>query len=126
MSYKVTIEGYEKLQAANRKLLAAVKPNGALGAANLFVTKSMQRGVESRVHVDTGTYKSSILADFAGTVGRVYVAANRNPKGGGLASVYAKYEEGRGGSHAAFANTARQDGQRVAQEGVQLIIEALP
>lgn len=126
MSFKAVVEGYEELQAANRKLLAAVRPEGALGAANLYATKSMLRGVEGRVHTDTGTYKASLRAEFTGLVGRVYVAPNRNPKSGAIASMYAKHEEARGGSHAAFANTARQDEQRVAQEATQLIVGALP
>lgn len=126
MSFKVAIEGYQELQAANRKLLAAVRPQGALGAANLYATKSMLRGVESRAHSDTGTYQASIRAEFNGLTGRVYVAPNRNPKSGGIAAAYARFEEARGGSHAAFANTAKQDEQRAAQEGVQLIIGALP
>jgi len=126
VSFSAVVKGYEELQAANRKLLAAVQPQGALGAANLYATKSMLRGVEGRVHTDTGTYKASLRAEFTGLVGRVYVAPNRNPKSGAIASMYARHEEARGGSHAAFANTAKQDEQRVAQEGVQLIIGALP
>ena len=32
---KAVVKGYEQLQQANAKLLSAVKPTGALGAANL-------------------------------------------------------------------------------------------
>ena len=123
---KTVVKGYEQLQAANLKLLSAVKPTGALGAANLYATKSMLRGVIGRAHADTGTYKSSMRAEFNGLTGRVYVAPNRNPKSGGIAAIYGKYEEARGGSHAAFANTASQDEAKAAQDGIQIIVGALP
>ncbi|MFA9204999.1 MAG: hypothetical protein ACEQSH_00940 [Bacteroidia bacterium] len=124
--YSATIKGYAEIQEANRKLVYATKPQGAFGAANKYATLQLMRGVRVRAHVDTGTYRSSISAEFNGLYGRVYVAPNRNPKGGGLASVYGAYEEARGGGHAAFANATSQDGDRAAQAGIQIMIEALP
>ena len=124
--YSATIEGYEKIQEAQRKLVYEMKPSGAFGRANQYATLQLMRAVRVRAHVDTGTYRSSIAAEFDGLYGRVYVASNRNPKSGQAASVYAPYEEARGGSHAAFAQAQAQEGQRAMQEGTQILIQALP
>ena len=85
------------------------------------------RAVRVRAHVDTGTYRSSIQAEFDGLFGRVYVANNRNPKTGKSAAVYGKFEEARGGSHAAFANAANSvDAKQAGQDGIEILINALP
>lgn len=125
--YSVTVKGYEELQEASRKLVYAMNPAGAMGQANRYATLQLMRAVRVRAHVDTGTYRSSIQAEFDGLHGRVYVADNRNPKSGQSAAVYGKHEEARGGSHAAFANAAAsQDANAAAQEGIQIIIGGLP
>jgi len=120
------VKGYEQLQAANRKLIAAVQPGGALGKAIVYGTQQLQQGVAERAHRNTGTYASSQMADVQGLVGHVYTASNRNPKSGQAASVYGPYEEARGGSHAAYGNTVRSDAPGVMAEAVKLVIEALP
>jgi hypothetical protein len=126
MALSATVLGYQEVQEAARKLVYATKPQGAFGRANQQATLALMRGVRARAHRDTGTYAASIVAEFDGLFGRVYVAPNANPKSGQLASVYGAYEEARGGSHAAFANAYEQDGQRASQEGIQIVIEALP
>ena len=126
MPNSVTVQGYEQLQEATRKLVYEMKPQGAFGAANKYATLQLMRGARVRAHVDTGTYRSSISASFDGLYGRVYVAANRNPKSGQSASVYGPHEEARGGSHAAFAGAMAQDGARAIQDGTEILIRALP
>ena len=120
------VKGYEQLQAANRALIAAMQPGGALGQAIVYGTQKMQEGVASRAHRDTGTYAASQTARVQGLVGHVYTAANRNPKGGALASVYGPIEEARGGSHAAYATTVKSDAPSVMAEAVKLVIADLP
>lgn len=126
-SYSVTVKGYEQIQEASRKLVYAMNPQGAMGQANRYATLQLMRAVRVRAHTDTGTYRGSISAEFDGMHGRVYVAANRNPKSGQSAAVYGKYEEARGGSHAAFAQAqASADATNAMQDGIKIIIGALP
>lgn len=121
-----TVLGYQELQNANRKLLEAMRPSGGLGKAVLYGTVQMQRGVISRTHVDTGTLKASQMGDVQGLSGRVYTASNRNPKSGASASTYGPFEERRGGSHAAYANTFKGDAPGVMGDAIKIIISELP
>jgi len=122
----VTVQGFEAIQNANRKLLESMKPSGALGKAVLYGTVQMQRGVITRAHTDTGTYKASQKGDVQGLTGRVYTASNRNPKSGAFASAYGPYEEARGGSHAAYANTFKGDAPGVMGDAIKIVIAELP
>jgi hypothetical protein len=125
--YSATVKGFAELQEASRKLVYAMNPQGAMGQANRYATLQLMRAVRVRAHKDTGTYAASIQAEFDGLYGRVYVADNRNPKTGQSAAVYGKYEEARGGSHAAFAQASESaEAKSAAQDGIQIIIGALP
>ncbi len=126
MSNSITVQGYEQIQAAQRKLLEALKPNGALGKAVLYGTVQMQRGVTTRVHRDTGTYAASQMGDVQGLAGRVYTAGNRNPESGEPASAYGPYEEARGGGHAAYGTTFTSDAPGVIADAIKIILAELP
>ena len=126
MPNSVIVQGYEQLQAANRKLLEDMKPSGGLGKAVLYGAQQFQKGTTSRAHRDTGTYAASQMAELQGLVGRVYTASNQNPKSGTAASVYGPYEEARGGSHAAYATTFKDDAPGVMMDAVAIIVSTLP
>lgn len=126
MPNSVTVQGYEALQNANRKMLEAMKPSGGLGKAVLYGTVQMQRGVISRAHTDTGTYKASQTAGVQGLSGKVYTAANRNPRSGAAASAYGPFEEARGGGHAAYANTFKGDAPGVMGDAIKIVVSELP
>ncbi len=127
MPNSVIVKGFEQLQEASRKLVYAMNPAGPMGQANRYATLQLMRAVRVRTHVDTGTYRSSIQADFSGIAGRVYVASNRNPQSGQSASIYGAFEEARGGSHAAFAQAAASvDAKNAVQDGIDIIISGLP
>jgi hypothetical protein len=126
MPNSVTVQGYEEIQAAQRKLLEALKPSGALGKAVLYGTVQMQRGTMSRAHRDTGTYAASQTADVQGLAGRVYTAGNANPRTGEAASAYGPYEEARGGGHAAYGTTFKSDAPGVIGDAIKIIIAELP
>lgn len=121
-----TVRGLEKIQAARLQLLKAMEPQGAFGRAVLYATTELAQGVMERIHVDTGTYRAAQIPRVQGLVGRVYTGAYRNPKSGTPASVYGPYEEARGGSHAAYANTYKSDGPRVLGRAAQMVREDLP
>lgn len=121
-----TVQGLEKIQAAKLKMLAAMQPQGGLGKAVLYATKAMAEGVIQRAHRDTGTLAASIIPRVSGLRGLVYTGAYQNPKSGTPASVYAPFEEARGGSHALYARTFQEDGLRVLEEAGKIIIAELP
>lgn len=121
----ITVQGYQELQAAQRKLVEAMEPTGALGEAVKQTTLKMQKGVISRAHELTGTYKASQMIEVDGLNGRVYTAANQSPRGG-VASVYGPIEEARGGSHAAYGATVEADAIPALEEAGRLIVSKLP
>jgi hypothetical protein len=126
MSNGAIVTGFEELQAANRKLIESMKPSGALGKAVVYGVQQFQKGTTARAHRDTGTYAASQMTNVQGLVGRVYTASNRNPKSGGVASVYGPIEEARGGSHAAYATTFATDAPGVMGTAIGLVIAELP
>lgn len=126
MDQGLTIQGYQELQAAAHKLLDATRPAGALGAAVAAATKAYAEGTERRAHQRTGTLAASQTPEQDGLRGRVYTAANSNPESGVPASVYAPFENARGGSHGFYTATFRQDTPSVAQAAIAAVIRALP
>jgi type V secretory pathway adhesin AidA len=122
----VTVKGFEQVQAAKFKLLEGMRPSGGLGKAVTYATLTLAKGVAGRAHVATGTLRSSITPDVNGITGRVYTASNRNPVSGASASVYAPFEEARGGSHALYSTTVRADAAKVLAEAAVILIKELP
>lgn len=126
MPNSIVVQGYQELQAANRKLIAAVTPSGALGKAVIDATTILREGTAARAHKVTGTYSASQMVKVDGLLGMVYTASNRNPVSGTAASTYGPFEEARGGSHAAYQQTVTQDGPRALGAAVATVIAALP
>jgi hypothetical protein len=121
-----TVQGLEKIQAARLKLIQEMQPDGALGKAVVYGTLAMQKGLVSRIHRDTGTYAAAQITNVHGLVGRIYTGAYRNSRSGAAASTYGPIEESRGGSHAAYANTYREDGQSALGEMQRIVESSLP
>jgi hypothetical protein len=119
-----TVQGLEKIQAARMQLIYAMQPNGALGKAVLLGTTQMFRGVQTRIHRDTGTYAAAQIPKVNGLKGMVYTGAYKNPKSGQAASVYGPFEEARGGGHAAYANTFKGDAPGVMHDAIKIVIAA--
>jgi len=125
MTTSVVVQGYERLQEANRQLAAAMQPDGALGKAVIATTERMREGVVKRAHRLTGTYAASQMTEYEGLTGRVYTAANVSPRGG-IASEYGPEEEARGGSHAAYGGTVDADAIPALEEAGRIIVRSLP
>lgn len=126
MEHGIEIKGYQELQAAAHALLDATAPSGGLGAAVFYATKAYAQGTASRAHEDTGTLKAAQTPEAEGLRGRIYTADRANPRSGQPASRYAPFENARGGSHAFYDLTFRQDTPAIAAEALALIIKALP
>lgn len=126
-----TVEGYAELQAALDKLTAAVKPSGALGKAVQRTTKRLYDHALLITHVDTGTLQTAhrwqYLEDGEGPRGVVFVEGGLvNPKSHQPVARYAGIEEARGGDHAFYARTIAEVGDDAANEGISVVLEALP
>jgi hypothetical protein len=121
-----TVQGLEKIQQARMRLIADMQPSGGLGKAVLYGTTQMFRGVQTRIHRDTGTYAAAQIPKVDGLKGSVRTGAYKNPKSGQSASVYGPYEEARGGGHAAYANTFKGDAPGVMGDAIKIVVSELP
>ena len=121
-----TVQGLEKIQAARLRLIQEMQPDGALGKAVVYGTLAMQKGLVSRIHRDTGTYAAAQITNVHGLVGRIYTGAYRNPRSGQSASAYGPYEEARGGSHAAYGTTYREESPAIEARAIALVMGDLP
>lgn len=121
-----TVKGLEKIQAGRMQLIYAMQPQGALGKAVLYGTVQMFRGVQTRIHRDTGTYAAAQIPKVDGLHGMVRTGNYKNPKSGQSAAVYGPYEEARGGGHAAYANTFKGDAPGVMEDAIKIVIASLP
>jgi len=125
----IHIEGIQQAQDGNLRTIAALQPSGGLGRAVHWMTTAAHRGVVTRVHVDTGTYRAGTIMSFDARqmVGRVFVdPAAVNPKTGERAADYAPVEEMRGGEHAAFYRTYVEDGDNIVNAAGQMFANELP
>lgn len=126
MPFSVTIQGLSGLHTIARQLRDTALAGGALGKAVAAATQAYAQGTARNAHRDTGTMAGAQTAEVSGLMGRVYTASASNPKSRQSASVYAPYEEGRGGPHAFYNTTYQQDTPRIVADIDQLLRSALP
>ncbi len=126
MAYSVTIKGAQGLPVLSKQLRETALPSGALGKAVTYATRTYAEGTARRAHQDTGTMAGAQTAEIQGLMGRVYTASTTNPKSRQAASVYAPYEEARGGAHAFYNPTYQQDTPRIVADVDQILRGALP
>ena len=126
MPFSVTIQGLSGLHTIARQLRDTALAGGALGKAVAAATQAYAQGTARNAHRDTGTMAGAQTAEVSGLMGRVYTASASNPKNRQSASVYAPYEEGRGGPHAFYNTTYQQDTPRIVADIDQLLRSALP
>ncbi len=122
-----SIRGLQAAQRAMLKVLTAVKPEGGLGRAVLYLATSAHRILVTNTHVDTGAYRASqyVKPEGSGRY-RIYIAGNtNNPRTGASPAVYGPAEEARGGSHAAYQRTF-DSGPELAARAAQYLIGELP
>jgi hypothetical protein len=123
---QLDIKGLQEAQDANLRLIAAVKPNGALGRAVQYATIAAQRYMVSVTHVDTGALRASERMSLNGEVGRIYIDANAINPHGQRPSVYGVFEHGRGGEHAFMARTYYEAGERILMQAGERLLRELP
>lgn len=124
---RITIKGIQEAQAANQRLMAAVKPTGALGRAIQYMASEAMRMSMTYTHVDTGALKASHRTKQEGPARwRIYLDPRAtNPRNGRLTSIYGPYEHNRGGMHAFYERTYTNGGS-LAQRAAQYLRSSLP
>jgi hypothetical protein len=110
----LTIRGIQEAQRDNLKLIAAMRPEGALGRAVKAATVRAHLGAVRKTHVLTGALRASHRIVLQGLEGRVYIdPGSVNPKGDRPAQ-YGPVEEARGGSHAFYLRAVTEDANAIA------------
>jgi hypothetical protein len=125
---KMTIQGIQKLQAVNVRMIAALKPSNALGRAIRFATAEAHRYLVTIIHRDTGAYAAAqrMGIEAGGARGVVYTDPGAtNPRSGQKPVDYGPHEEARGGSHAAYQRTVSERGKQIGARTLQYLDEAL-
>lgn len=128
MSVQLTIRGIQEVQAANNRMIAALKPRGALGRAVQYGTMRVHRHAVAITHVDTGALRAShrMRMEQRGLRGVVYLdRASRNPRSNARPYQYGVYEHDRGGTHAFYERTVEEAGPRILDEMGREIVKAL-
>lgn len=127
LAIKNTIEGLQEAQDANIRLIEALKPKGAAGEAVKFVTTQAHRYLVGVTHVESGAYKASHRMKVTDVRGQIFIDPTaRKPRTGQIVSKYAKDEEARGGSHAAYQRTIDEAGPALVKQGADIVLRALP
>jgi hypothetical protein len=128
---RLTIKGLQEAQAANLRLMAAVRPSGALGRAVQRATIAAHRYAVTLTHVDTGALRASHRMDY-GTgsgwaQGRVFIDPTaRNPRSRALTSRYGPVEEARGGTHRFYGRVVDEKAHAIASEARAAFLGGLP
>lgn len=124
---RTTIRGLQEAQDANLQVIAALEPSDALGQATRWVLVGVHRYLVGITHVDTGAYRASQRMEIEGARGSIFVDPSAtNPRTGKRVTSYARHEEARGGSHAAYGRTVNEIGPRLVEEGQTIIMRSLP
>lgn len=114
-----SIQGIQETQQANLRQVAAMQPSGRFGEMIRQATLAAQRYAVMITHVDTGTLRASHRVEVMGLRGQIYIdPVSISPKGGRPA-VYGVAEHNRGGSHAFYARTESEAGERIAQSAIE-------
>lgn len=124
-----SIKGLQEAQRAMFKLIAAVKPSGAMANAVRMATIDAIRYAISITHVDTGTLRAShrmrMETDSREARGVIYIDPNAIRPGGGRPARYGVGENFRGGSHAFYARVPVERGESIARQAANAIIRSI-
>lgn len=122
----ITLKGLQEAQAANLKIIAALKPGGAVGKATQLMTVKAFRWVVTMTHVgETGFLRTSRRMDVQELEGIIYTASSlnkfgQNPKG------YDVPEQARGGTHQTYVNFMATQALAVGRLGIITMLRELP
>lgn len=121
---RFSIAGIQEVQAANLRAIHSISPQGSLGQATRHGLAGAHRYLTAITHVDTGAYRASHRMQYhaSGPWGEIFVdPAATNPRTGRKVRSYAKYEEERGGSHAAYERTVTEAGPEILRQMAAIV-----
>lgn len=126
ISIRQDIAELQRAQAAMLRAVAAVQSGGSLGRAVQYAITAFHRYKTAITHVDTGAYRAAGTIQFSGLRAVLFTSPDAvNPRSGQRPAEYQHYEELRGGSHAAWARTANEQGDAIMRRAVQMFEEEL-
>lgn len=126
----ITIRGLQEAQRGNLKLIAAMKPGGALDEAVHIGTIAAHRYSVIETHVDIGALKASHRIKYErgifGTKGIVFIDPTaRNPRSRQLTAQYGFYEHERGGEHAFYEKTFNRRASNIADQSIAGLVSRI-
>jgi hypothetical protein len=128
ISLGLTIAGIQDAQAENLRMIAALRPDGALGEAVQSVTIGLHRYLVVIRHVDTGTLRAAEQMEISesGLRGRVFTDPGAiNPRSHRAAVDYEVFEEARGGTHAAWERTVVERAPQLEGPALQIVVREM-
>lgn len=117
----MTIAGIQEAQARHLRMIAALRPGGALSRVIYLATVEAHRYAVLITHVDTGALRASHRISFDANRMRGEISidpATVNPRGERPAE-YGPEEHARGGSHAFYRRTAVERGPQILRDVLQ-------
>ena len=136
MPIQVNIKGLQKLQDANNRAIAALKPTGALGKALQWGVADIHRKSVAYTPHDTGALRAShrMIINNRQTMGRVEIDRTAtNPRSGMRTAEYGYYlhQQGqipglRSGIRAFYEYVYERFGQQILGRVADIIRKALP
>ncbi len=124
---RLSIRGIQEAQRANVRWVAAMRPSGRFGKAIQFATSQAHRYAVSITHVRTGALRASQRMKVNSLKGQIYLDQSaRNPISRELTSKYGPVEHARGGTHAFYARTELEAGQRIARAAAAGMMAGVP
>jgi len=128
MSFKMSIDGIQKLQDKNLRRMAELKPSGAAGKAIRYGLTRLHRYVVSITHVwkyKGGGLRASHRMGMDGLRGRIYIDPGAvNPRGQKPVD-YGPYEHARGGTHAFYDRTVDEEGPETLRRMKEIVFRGL-
>ena len=115
-------------QRDNLRAIAALQPNGAMGAAVQVALIKVQRYAVQVTHVDTGSLRAAhrMELDSSGLRGAVFIDPSAsNPRAKTPVWKYGQEEHKRGGSHAFYDRTYNALGGSVLDQAIESIWRAI-
>jgi hypothetical protein len=127
MTVRASIYGLQEAQAANERVLAAVKPSGALGRALQWALATSQRWAIANTPVDSGAWRASHRTELRGVRGRLYLAPGaKNPRSGEAVTAYAGVWEERKGRYAIYRRLEADESPQIAAGAIRHALQELP
>jgi hypothetical protein len=114
---RVTSQGIQEEQARNNRLIAAMRPDGALGEGIRRATMRGHRYAVAITHVDRGALRAAHRMVVSRLQGVIFIDESAvNPKSGQRPHRYGVFEHDRGGAHAFYDRTVDERGDAMIQD----------